>query len=75
VKNVDLVEVTQEELGNSAPAVGTELVIRGVRYRVLNASPPKVRSSRWRGKHPATPQQTWKLLLEAIDDLAGPGAS
>jgi hypothetical protein len=39
-------EVTQEELGSSAPAAGTEIVFRGVRYRVVNATPPKVRSSR-----------------------------
>jgi hypothetical protein len=73
VKNVDLIEVSQEELGNSAPAAGTEIVLRGVRYRVVNATPPRVRSSRWKSKRPGTHQQTWKLLVESVDGGAASG--
>lgn len=71
MRNVDLIEVTQEELASVTPAAGTEIVVRGVRYRVLNATPPKVRSSRWKGKRPGTQRQAWKLLVEKVDDAPG----
>lgn len=67
MKNVDLIEVTQEELGSVTPAAGTEIVLRGIRYRVVNVTPPKIRSSRWKGTRSGTQQQTWKLLVQTID--------
>jgi hypothetical protein len=53
VKNVELLEVTLDELGGEKPAAGSEVTIRGIRYRVMEAQPPKTKSSKWRRRTPS----------------------
>lgn len=50
MKNIELIALTAEELGNTHPEIGTEIVIRGVRYRIQDVKAPKVRSGRWSRK-------------------------
>ena len=50
VKNVELIEVTVEELGGALPVGGTEICFRDVHYVIIEATPPKVRSSRWKAR-------------------------
>jgi hypothetical protein len=66
LKNVDLIGVTLDELGGEFPVAGTEVCLRGLRYRVVNVKPPKPRSPRrWsRSGHEDQPQ--WKLLVERV---------
>ena len=68
LKNVDLIGVTLDELGGEPPAVGTEVCLRGMRYRVVNVKPPKARSPRWRGQAGHKDQPQWKLLVERVDE-------
>jgi hypothetical protein len=70
MKNVDLIEATLIELGGTEPAAGSEIVIHGVRYRVLEAKPPKVDFSRWRRKPQRDHAQKWKLLVEKVEHLS-----
>lgn len=67
MKNIDLIAVTAEELGNTHPEVGTEIVVRGVRYRIQDVKPPKVRSRRWTRKTRTGDEDKWALLVERLD--------
>jgi hypothetical protein len=64
MKNVDLIEVTLDELAGQQPIAGTEIVLRGVRYHIVNARPPRVVSGRWRRKAVGEAQRKWQLLVE-----------
>jgi hypothetical protein len=66
LKNVDLIGVTLDDLGGELPAVGTEVCLRGLRYRVVNVKPPKPRSPRWWGRPGHDYQPQWKLLVERV---------
>jgi hypothetical protein len=68
VKNVELLELTLAELGGEKPAAGSELTIRGIRYRVMEAQPPKTKSSKWRRRTPSSEQQKWRLLVQEVQD-------
>jgi hypothetical protein len=60
---VELMAVSLEELGGAAPTPGAEVVLRGVRYRVLSVTPPKGQlSPRGRPRDEARARR-WKLLL------------
>lgn len=48
-----------------------EIVVRGVRYRIVDAKPPKIRSKRWSNKAKTDDDDKWKLLLERLDQLIG----
>jgi hypothetical protein len=67
MKNVDLIEATVEELGGQQPLAGSEIVIRGIRYLIVEAKSPKAVSSRWKRKPVGNRPQTWKLLVERLD--------
>ena len=67
MKNIDLIAVTVEELGNTHPEIGTEIVIRGIRYRIQDVKPPKVRSGRWSRKTRVGEEGKWNLLVERLD--------
>jgi hypothetical protein len=59
MKLIDLVEVTEEELGGQVPAAGAACVVRGQRYVVLHATPPQAPERRDR----RAARGTWKLLV------------
>ncbi len=40
MKNVKLLEVTLDELGGEHPAAGSDVTIRGIRYRAMEIQPP-----------------------------------
>jgi hypothetical protein len=67
VKNIELMTVTAAELGNSDPSVGTEIVIRGARYCIVEVKAPKVRSVRWSKKAKSGDDRIWTLLVEKIE--------
>jgi hypothetical protein len=48
MKNLDLIEVTLDDLLGTPPAAGTEIAFQNVRYRILEARPPKEHPRRWR---------------------------
>jgi hypothetical protein len=62
VKNVELLEVTLDELGGEEPAAETEVTIRGIRYRVMQVQPPKTKSSKWRRREEKAEEKKWRLL-------------
>jgi hypothetical protein len=66
MKNVTLIEVTSEELGNAQPSVGTEILIRNVSYRIMGVKPPKNGSSGWR-RRASRRERTWQLMVEKLD--------
>lgn len=66
MKNVQLLEVTLNELGGEEPAVETEVTIRGIRYRVMQVTPLKTKSSKWRRREPKTEEKKWRLLVEQV---------
>jgi hypothetical protein len=65
MKNLELLELTAEELGGQEP--GTELRVRGVRYHVVEVTPPVVEPpAKWR-KKPASPAPPkWRLLVRKL---------
>ena len=68
MKNLELLELTSEELCGQEPEVGTELTIRGKPYHVVEATPPVVKPpSKWRRKptNPVIPK--WRLLVRTIE--------
>jgi len=67
LKKVELIEVTLEELGGEQPTAGIEVTIRGVRYRIMDAKPPKTRSSKWKRRKPEEVAQKWRLLVEKVE--------
>jgi hypothetical protein len=67
VKKVDLIEMSNEELGGQKPVIGTEMLVHGIRYLIVDAKPPKVITSRWRKKPPGHRAEKWKLLVERVD--------
>ena len=68
MKNVELLEVTLDELGGSEPATGDEVTIRGVRYRVMQTQPPKTKSSKWRQRAKKPEEKKWRLLVQEVQN-------
>ncbi len=68
VKNVKLLEATLDELGGEEPAAGSEVTIRGIRYRIMEAHLPKTKSLKWRRRAPSPEQQKWRLLVQEVPD-------
>ena len=68
MKNVDLIEVTLEDLGGVPPTAGTEIVLWNVRYRIIEARPPKDRTQKWRSRQPKDQQRKWSLLVQKVND-------
>jgi hypothetical protein len=66
MKNVELLEVTLDELGGEEPAAESEVTIRGVRYRVMQVQPPKTKSSKWRRREPKAEEKKWRLLVQEV---------
>ncbi|MCI0459997.1 MAG: hypothetical protein L0Z62_23850 [Gemmataceae bacterium] len=67
-KNLDLVEVTLNELGGQQPTAGTVLVLGQVRYLVVSAKPPKAHSLRWKRSGQTRNPATWKLLVQLVTE-------
>ena len=67
MKTVSLLEVTRDALGSEQPAVGGELAIAGIRYRVLQVKPRKHRPSKWRRATAGDKPEKWQLLVETCD--------
>ena len=67
MKNIELLEVTLEELGGEQPIAGSEVEIRGIRCRVLEVKPPKTPSSKWRRKPKDESEPKWHLLVENME--------
>ena len=66
MQKVNLLEVTLDELGGEEPAAGSEVTIRGIRYRVMEAQPPKTKSLKWRRRAPLPEPQRWRLLVQEV---------
>ena len=66
MKNVELLEVTHDELGGQEPVAGDEVAIRGVRYRVMQVTPPKTKSSKWRRRETKPEEKKWRLLVQEV---------
>ena len=65
IARVGLIAVSLEGLG------GVEVVLGGVRYRVLCVTPPKGRPSPWDRKCDEARADKWKLLLRVPEAPAG----
>jgi len=68
MKSISLLEVTVEQLNGEQPTVGSEVVLRGVRYRVMNVKPPRDRSSKWGLKKTNDQEEKWQLLVEKVEE-------
>lgn len=66
MKNVQLLEVTLDELGGEEPAAESEVTVRGVRYRVMQVTPPKTKTSKWRRREPKVEEKKWRLLVQQV---------
>ncbi len=67
MKNIELIELTLEELGGEQPTAGSEIEMHGICYRILEVKPPKTRSSKWRRRAEAEGERKWQLLVEKLD--------
>jgi hypothetical protein len=67
VKNVELIEVTLEDVGGAEPVIGSEVIYRNVRYHIIEVRPPKEGSRKWRPRHPHR-HSKWTLLVQKADD-------
>jgi hypothetical protein len=67
VKNVELIEVTLEEVGGAEPVTGSEVIYRNVRYCIIEVRPPKEGSRKWRPRH-RHENSKWTLLVRKVDD-------
>ena len=70
MKKVTLLDLDEHDLNRHEPTVGTELLIRGVRYRVLQVKPRKAARSKWPGRNPGQQQGRWQVLVERLDETA-----
>ncbi len=66
MKNIELIELTLEELGGERPTAGSDVEIHGIRCRILEVKPPKTRSSKWRRKAEDEGERKWRLLVEKM---------
>lgn len=66
MKNVELREVTLDELGGEERATGSEVTIRGIRYRIMQVQPPKTKSSKWRRRETTVEEKKWRLLVQQV---------
>ena len=66
MKNVQLLELTLDELGGEEPAAGSEVTICGIRYRVMQIQPPKTKSSKWRRRAQKPEEKKWRLLVQEV---------
>ncbi len=67
MKNIELIELTLEELGSDSPTAGSEVEIGGTRFRIVEVKPPKARSSKWRRKPKIESEPKWQLLVERME--------
>jgi len=67
MKNIELIELTLEELGGKQPTAGSEVEVRGMRCRILEVKPPKTRASNWRRKAEDEGERKWQLLVENLE--------
>ena len=67
VKNIELIELTLEELGGEPPTASSEVEIHGIRCRIMEVKPPKTRSSKWRRKAEGEVERKWRLLVEKLE--------
>jgi hypothetical protein len=70
VKNVDPLGVAIDELGGPPPAVCTEVLMRGMRYRIEHAKPSKACSLPDQGRSGHEDELQWKLLVERVLPLS-----
>ena len=66
MKNVELLELTLDELGGEEPVAESEVTIRSIRYRVMQVQPPKTKSSKWRRREPTPEEKKWRLLVQKV---------
>ena len=67
VKNIELIELTLEQLGGEPPTAGAEVRIDSRHFRILEVKPPKTRSSKWRRRAKGEGERKWQLLVEKMD--------
>jgi hypothetical protein len=66
LKEIELIEVSLDELGGERPTAGNEATIRGVQYLVMEVQPPKTKSSKWKRKATDVTEQKWRLLVQKV---------
>jgi hypothetical protein len=72
MKRITLLEVAPEELGGQPTTPGSELVLRGIRYRVVQARTRVARVSKWR-REPRRDEKC-QLLVEVVSNRTIPGS-
>ena len=70
MKKVTLLEVGPSDLNRQDPMVGGELLIRGIRYRILQVKPRKAPRSKWSSKNPGQQRGGWQVLVETLEETA-----
>jgi hypothetical protein len=66
LKEIELIEVSLDELGGEQPTVGDEATIGGVLYLIMEVQSPKTKSTKWRRKAPDVSEQKWRLLVREV---------
>ena len=67
MKKITLLQVTLEELDWERPLAGSEVALRGDRYRVVQAKPVKGRSAKWQARRSEQRNENWQLLVEMLE--------
>ena len=67
MENVELLELTLDQLGGEEPVVGNELEFRGNHYRIMHVELKQTRSKKWKRqtRPPVVPK--WSLLVQKVD--------
>jgi hypothetical protein len=66
MQKVDLIAASLDELGGELPARGAEVVLGGVRYRVLSVTSLKARTARPARRRTEAEVARWKLLVRTV---------
>ena len=67
MENVELLELTLDQLGGEEPTVGNEFEFRGNHYRIMNVKLRQTRSSKWKRQTRTSTMPKWSLLVQKLD--------
>ena len=67
MKNVELIELTLDQLGGKEPIVGNDLVLSGIHYHIMHVKLTIARSSKWKRPRQATSTPKWSLLVKKVN--------
>ena len=67
MENVELLELTLDQLGGEEPTAGNDLVLRGNHYRIMHVKLRQARFSKWKRQTRTSTMPKWSLLVQKVD--------